>query len=277
MTQAGFDLDAYLDRIGLSDRPPINDDGLETLHRAHAYAVPFENLSILLGDGVSVDDADIYDKIVRQRRGGYCFEVNNLFAQALRALGFQGITPVLARTHILEQPTGLTHRLTLLEIAGRHWIADVGFGAEGPRAPIPFEMDRVNHQDGLSYRLQSRPPWGTMLSVKSKPDENWQDLYSFTLEKTVPADFAVGNHFTSTHPSSFFTWMKIVTLPAPWGRTTLTDERLTIEKDGHVEKTEIAAGPDYIAALKHHFGIELNKPYESLKPYNPRPPKDQTS
>ena len=83
-----FDLAAYLARIRLGARPTLDHYGLAAMQRAHRLAIPFENLDIRLGRGVAIDSDAVFAKLVTAKRGGYCFEQNRLFADALDALGF---------------------------------------------------------------------------------------------------------------------------------------------------------------------------------------------
>ena len=263
-----FDLPAYLDRIGLDSAIPPTPEGLEAVHRAQVYTIPFENLSILLGDRISLQPEELFEKLVRRRRGGYCFELNSLFFHALKALGFDGVRPVLARVHLGGELTGRTHLLSLVTVGDRQWIVDVGFGSTGLRAPIPFQTGTSFMQDGQVFRLVEAPPYGFML--QSVTAGSWEDQYSFDLETVVPADVEIGNHFTATHPSSFFRSADIVTIPAPWGRTTLFQHRLIVTRDGETVETQVAPGPEFMTALETYFGIVLDAPYEALKPLGPR-------
>src|SRR5262249_26883142 len=128
-----FDLDAYLARIGYAGPRAPTAEGLHDVHAAHALAIPFENLDILLGRGVSLDPARLAAKLVDARRGGYCFEHNSLIAAALRELGF--IVEILgARVRMGPPRPNLpprTHCLLRVTIDGAPWLADVGFGGDG--------------------------------------------------------------------------------------------------------------------------------------------------
>src|SRR5262249_47875451 len=149
---------------------------------------------------------------------GYCFELNGLFLMASHAFGFEA-RPLLARVHLRGEPTARTHELILVTIHGREWIADVGFGGPGLRAPIPFELNHPTTQDGLTFQLVDAGLYGIML--QSQKGNQWLDLYSFDLGHVFPADIALGNHFTSTHPSSLFTFARVAALPRPNGRVAL--------------------------------------------------------
>jgi len=123
-----FDLDAYFERIRLAERPACTLEGLATVQRAHRLAIPFENLDVILGRGIAIDSASVFAKLVTARRGGYCFEQNRLFEDALLALGFN-VRPLLARVWLGGEgpPPGKTHTLGLVTIDGQEWIADAGF------------------------------------------------------------------------------------------------------------------------------------------------------
>lgn len=258
-----FNLDPYLKRLNYSGSVQPTEDGLEALHRAQAYTIPFENFDILLGRGITLEPAMLYDKLVHRARGGYCFELNGLFLMALQAIGFEA-RALLARVHLTGTMTGRGHQLILVTLQGREWIADVGFGGSGIRAPIPFELNHTTTQDGQTFRLVKAEPYGIML--QSLTDAQWQNLYSFDLGHVFPADIAYGNHFTSTHPSSFFTFARVAALPRPNGRIALFNSTLRrVTPDGE-QVQELEEGRAYLDALKTYFGIELDAPYEALRP-----------
>ena len=263
MISSAFSPDAYLERLSLAEAPQPTEDGLEAVHRAQAYAIPFENFDILLGRGISLEPAALFDKLVRRRRGGYCFELNSLLLLALQAFGFD-VRPLLARVHLTGAPSGRSHMLLLVRLKRRRWIADVGFGGPGLRAPIPFEISRRRRQDGQSFRLIESKPFGTML--QRREDDHWQDLYSFDLAPALPIDLEVGNHFTATHPSSFFTFSRVAALPMREGRIALLDRSLQITGPALRTEIEIDEGPAYLAALRTHFGIDLGVPYQAIRP-----------
>jgi N-hydroxyarylamine O-acetyltransferase len=263
MTATAFRSDDYLQRLRLSETPRPTEQGLEALHRGQAYAIPFENFDILLGRGISLDPQALVDKLVNNRRGGYCFELNSLLLMALEAFGFKA-RPLLARVHTPDGLTGRGHMLLEVTVKRRRWLADVGFGGPGLRSPIPLEIGRRARQDGKSFRLVESKPLGTTL--QRREDDRWQDLYSFDRGHVVPADLAYGNHYTSTHPGSFFTFTRVAALPLPAGRITLQNRSLRVTGTNLRTEIEIDEGAPYLEALRKHFGIDLGVPYEALKP-----------
>ena len=199
-----FDTTAYLSRLGIDAPIEPNEAGLNALHRAQAYTIPFENLDILLGRGVDLQSQALFDKLVTRQRGGYCFELNEFFLNALQTFGFDA-RRILARIHLMDEPTARTHEAILVRVDGREWLADVGGGAKSLRAPIPFVLQTPMEQDGISYRLVEAKPFGTMLQIQE--GGQWQDICSFDLDEHVShADVEMGNYFTSRGLTSSGIW-----------------------------------------------------------------------
>jgi N-hydroxyarylamine O-acetyltransferase len=261
MNRQKFDRDAYLQRLNYAGEIGPKEDQLESLHRAQLYTIPFENFDILLGRDINLEPGALFHKLVHKKRGGYCFELNGLFLMALKAFGFDA-RALLARVHVTGTPSGRGHQISLVTLQGRQWIADVGFGGDTPRAPIPLELNQPTIHDGQKIRLVDTDNFDTMLQTLK--DDQWQDLYSFDFGHVVPVDIDYGNHFTSTHPSSFFTFAKVAALPVHDGVITLFNNTLKILTADKEQVRELPEGQLYIDALKDHFGIELDAPYEVL-------------
>jgi N-hydroxyarylamine O-acetyltransferase len=258
-----FDIDAYLQRVGLSGPPRTDAAGLRSLHDSQFAHIPFENFDIQLGRGIDLSPAHLFEKLVTRPRGGYCFELNGLMLMALRALGFEA-RALLARVHLEASPSGRTHQLNLVQLGGRPWIIDVGFGAGGLRCPMPLETGRVDEGPGCAFRFESREPWGYMMQTRE--NDLWKDSYSFDLSHVVAADIKVGNHYTSTAPASHFVFSRVASLPRPDGRISLRDFTLTEIVDGAKTTRTIDAGRDYLELLARLFGVVLDAEYEDLRP-----------
>ena len=250
-------------RIKLKENIRVTEDGLEALHRAMVYNVPFENLDIWLGRGMDVSPAGIYERVVDETRGGYCFVLNGLFHQALQHYGFES-RPLLARVHN-EEPTGRTHQLTLVTLNNRQWIADVGFGARSLRCPMPFETGEVGQQDYQERRIIESETWGYLM--QDREGDEWTTMYSFDLETVCYGDIVTGNHYTSTSLEVPFTRSRIVSLLCPEGRTAFLDNRLTTIRNGESIQTEVRP-EDYLSILEETFGLRLGVSYSQLT----RPP-----
>ncbi len=257
-----FDTDTYLARVGLSAAPQTSEDGLRQLHNAQFFSIPFENLDIQLGRGINLAAAHLVRKLVGQARGGYCFELNGLMLMALREFGFKA-RPLLARVHLQTPPSGRTHQVNCVEMGDRLWLVDVGFGAGGPRRPLPLQQGCAGEGPGWAYRLERREPWGWLL--QTLVDGQWRDSYSFDLGHVTAEDIAVSNHYTSTAPGIEFTQARVASAPRPRGRVSLFNFTLTEIQDGQKSSREIAPGQDYLDVLSNEFGIELGVPYADLR------------
>lgn len=251
-----FNKAAYLSRIGIDETVPADVAGLVSLHMAQAYSIPFENLDIILGRGIDISLEAVFEKLIDRRRGGYCFELNGLFIQALKAFGFE-VRPLLARVHISGEPTGRTHKVCLVSFGEQQWLADVGFGANGLRAPMPLSLGFKSEQDGQIFKIVADDAFGMMMQCQSP--KGWLDLYSFDLSHVCSADVEMGNHYTSTHENSVFTSMPIVTKPTAQGRVTLRQDNLRIVGGKTVVDKTITKLRDYHAALTDHFDLEFTK------------------
>ncbi len=252
----------YRERIGLTENIAVSETSFEAVHRAQVFTMPFENLDIHLGRGINVSPEAIYDKTVTQIRGGYCFELNGIFLQALTHYGFDA-RALLARVHITGTPGGRTHQISLVSLNGRQWIADVGFGFASLHQPMPFELDQISNQDGQEYRLIQVEPWGTMMQLKMKGE--WQNLYSFDLEHVCQGDIETANHYTSTSPDTHFTKIRVASLVNPTGRVSLSDQTLTRVDGDQSTQEEMPTGAAYIAAIETNFGIRLGAKPEDFR------------
>ncbi|GAA3746089.1 N-hydroxyarylamine O-acetyltransferase [Spinactinospora alkalitolerans] len=251
-----LDLDAYLARIGHAGSLAPTPETLRALHRAHVAAIPFENLDIALGRPVAVDLESIQDKLVRRPRGGYCYEQNLLLAAVLERLGYS-VTGLAARIRMGSdrlRPT--THALLMAEARDGAWLADVGFGGEGLLEPIALSDGGEARQGDWRFRLDRTAAEEWVL--RSLHADGWFDLHAFTLAPWYSVDYAVVNHYTSTHPRSPFVGRIAVQRTGADARHTLTGTELTTaHPDGRSESRNLAAEalPE---TLRDVFGISLD-------------------
>ena len=259
-----FALDAYLARVAMPARPTLDAAGLGRLQRAHRLAIPFENLDVMLGRGIAIDSDTVFTKLVTAKRGGYCFEQNRLFLDALAALGFAA-RPLLARVWLgaTETPP-LTHTFALVTIDGQDWIADAGFG--GSYAPVMPLADgaEADAPDGARFRLtQGVDGWmlwrdGDVATTDGRgTGQGWQPQYGFTPAPVFAADLAVSNHWTATAPESRFRRHCIVSLVLPHGFASLTDRAYRRRAGRETSAGEITDPRVYRMRLGLLFGIAL--------------------
>lgn len=249
-----FPVDDFLKRLGLSGAPSADENGLLQLHRAHCLSIPFENLDPFLARPVPLDLPSLCGKVLEKRRGGYCFELNSLFLAALEAFGFRA-RPVLGRV-FMGRPKGgpRTHQASLVEIKGRTWLADVGFGGPGLVEPIPFEAGFEGEQGGRKIRLRHDSEWG--MRLEDELEGSWRTLYALPEEKVIPVDMIAGNHYCATHPDSIFRNNLFCALPTEEGRITVWDRSLMMHSSRGKEE-KILKGPE---ELKHLFRDLLQLP-----------------
>jgi len=259
-----FDLQAYFERIRLADLPACDLDGLAAVQRAHRLAIPFENLDIRLGRGVRVDSDSVFAKLVTAKRGGYCFEQNRLFADALTALGFT-LRPLLARVWLGATGTpGLTHMVLLVTIDGQDWIVDAGFGGSySPPMPL-IDGAETSAPDGALFKLVTdHRGWVLLRAGNSAATDGrgtgagWVEQYSFTLAEVAPIDLVMANHWTSTAPNTRFVDLIVVSICLPRGFASLTDRAYRRHAGGEDNEGEITDPRIYRMRLSMMFGIDL--------------------
>ncbi len=248
----GLDLEAYLQRIGYSGGLEPTVETLTALHRAHVLSIPFENLDILLGRPIRLDLASLQAKLVRDRRGGYCFEQNALFAAVLEHLGF-AVTGLAARVSMGEErTTPRTHMILAVDIAGTRWLADVGFGGDTLLDPIPFDDDGPVQQGAWAFRLADDGDVRVLWGLRA---DGWLDLYSFTQEPQLPVDYEVANHYTSTWPRSPFVTKIIAQRSGLDERWMLIDDELRVERPDGTERWTVASDAERLSTLDERFGL----------------------
>lgn len=251
-----IDTAAYLQRIHYGGSLEPTSSTLQTLHAAHMLSVPFENLNIHQGCPILLDETSLFEKIVVQRRGGFCYELNGLFAAFLRALGFE-VTLLSASVARASGGFGpeFDHLTLLVGIPGHSetYLADVGFG-DSFLLPLSFVEGLEQTQNPGSYRLlQADNHWD--MQQRNEQGE-WEAQYRFTLQPRELADFTNMCHFHQTSPESGFTQGRVCTLATPGGRITVSDTKLIITAGK--EKTERAmAEGEFQQALQEYFGIVL--------------------
>jgi N-hydroxyarylamine O-acetyltransferase len=247
-----MDVAAYLDRIGYYGPLTPNAEVLRKLHRAHMFTVPFENLDIHIGREIVCDEERFIRKIVGERRGGFCYELNGAFAALLRTLGFQ-VTLLSARVPHADGSDGPEFdHLALRVDLDEPWLADVGFG-ESFLEPLRLQSGLEQEQIGRVYRLNSD---GGTLDCELKTEGGWKKQYSFTLQPRQLSDFADMCHYQQTSPESSFTRKRVCSRATPEGRITLSDGRLIETRNG-VRQERVLSDDEWRGCLRDLFGVFL--------------------
>ncbi|MBT2542521.1 arylamine N-acetyltransferase [Streptomyces sp. ISL-44] len=263
-----LDLDAYLARIGIvrevgteigrESAGELRPD-LETLyavHRAHTGAITFESLDVLLGRPVELDVKALEDKLVHDRRGGYCYEQNSLLAAALERIGFE-VSGRGARNRTRgDALTPVTHAVLVVTVEGQPWLCDAGFGYQGPREPVPLGNSGAEVRQGAwTYRVREEADGVLVLCFLR--GGTWRDLYTFSPQRYHPVDYVLLNHYSSTHPRSAFIGRVIVQHPGDDVRRTLVGrELIRLRPDGREERQTV--GPEaLLGVIDREFGLRL--------------------
>jgi N-hydroxyarylamine O-acetyltransferase len=214
----------YCTRIACNG--PLNADlaTLQQLHACHPQAIPFENLDAWLGLPVSLEPDRIFDKLVIQRRGGYCFEHNLLFRRVLQTLGFsvQGLAARVRWQLPANSALPRTHMLLLVSIAGERYVADAGFGGLTMTSALALDSTGIQHSPHEPFRITRE---AQEYVIHAELGDRWLPLYGFSLEPQTDADYLMANWFVSTHPQSRFVQQLIAARVDQDGRHALLNRR----------------------------------------------------
>jgi N-hydroxyarylamine O-acetyltransferase len=251
-----LDIEPYLRRISYSGslRPTL--DVLRRLHRQHLLSVPFENLDIHLGRRITLDQRLFYKKIVRDRRGGYCYELNGCFASLLRKLGFKVsmLSARVAGNHGRFSPE-FDHMTLLVHLKDR-WLADVGFG-DSFIQPKKIDDGGIQQDNGHIYKVAGKNR-RRILSRRTETD-SWKRQYAFSLRSRRLSDFAARNYYQQTSPRSHFTQGRLINQLTKSGRVTLTDNKLILKR-GEKRITRYVTSPEeFDRLLAKHFHLRFRK------------------
>lgn len=249
-------ISAYLNRIQYQGPILPSLDLLKKLQRQHLFHIPFENLDIHLGVRIELDNDLIYQKIVTNRRGGFCFELNGLYYELLTSLGF---TVKQVSAIVMDDDRNWTpqydHMSLVVSIEGEEYLSDVGFGRFSSW-PIKLERGLVLEDQEGKFRVEAGPAEHLLISKWN--DEQWQPEFAFDPKAVNFQDFASRCAYHQDDPSSHFRKQRIITKPSEQGRMTLTDKAFKITRAGQTfHEVAILNEADFEAKLSEHFGVKL--------------------
>jgi N-hydroxyarylamine O-acetyltransferase len=252
-----LDIEAYFKRINYSQKPTATLETLADLHRLHTQAIPFENISPFLGEEVSLDPLMVFNKLVLDKRGGYCFEQNALFSEVLTILGFQlkGLAARVVWNRSDAAPSARSHRLLLVTIDDRDFIADVGFGGITLTSPLEFKTDREQKTTHEDFRMRIERDF-FILEVKILNE--WKPLYTFDLQEQFTVDYEISNFYVSQCSTSIFTKNLLAARPFETGRYALRNNTFTTHYlNGTSESRKLKAANEIKEVLTEKFLIKL--------------------
>ncbi|MGZ3275814.1 MAG: arylamine N-acetyltransferase family protein [Caulobacteraceae bacterium] len=268
MPFSDIDLPAYFDRIGYGGSPEPTLEVLREVHRLHVAAIPFENLSPLLGDEVPLDLQALQAKLVRGGRGGYCFEHNTLLWAALQAMGFdaRGLA-ARVRWGMPEDapPRPRSHMALLVSLPEGPFVADVGFGGMTMSAPLALQAGAVQQTPHEPFRLTRAGE--DAYDLQAEVGDGWRTLYRFDLAPQLPVDYEPLNWSAATHPASPFPSHLMAARAEPHRRLALFDARFTVrERDRPPVERTLGSLGELGAVLSQDFGVTLPPDFERVGP-----------
>lgn len=252
----------YLKRLGLSGDLKPDLRTLDRLILAQLQNVPFENLDVFdAGTEISLEIPQLFDKIVRRRRGGYCFELNALFMALLKELGFE-CYPVMVR--VVWMSTGympITHRADIVTIDKVRYFVDVGFGGPAPNRALV--LDELQPQACGNQRFVfDRAPDGDYVIYRVTENEREQ-LLKFDDRPCENVDFLGPNEYLSHNRDSGFKKTRMLNIGTPDGSVALTNNVLRVHRGGAVEECVLDSAQDLKNAVQTHFGIAVDFPLKT--------------
>lgn len=255
-----IDLDAYFKRIGYEGARRPTLDTLAAIQLRHTETIAFENLNPLMGWPVRLDVESLQQKLVRDGRGGYCFEQNLLLKHTLDALGFH-VTGLATRV-LWNMPEGTvpprSHMLLLVDLDGERYIVDVGFGGVTLTGPLRLETDIEQTTPHEPFRLVKTQEEFEGFIEQVKIDGRWVSLYRFSLAEQLLPDYEMANWYISTHPDSRFVTGLLAARPTPDRRYGLRNNQLTVHhRAGGKDRRVITSVADMRETLEGEFRIVL--------------------
>jgi N-hydroxyarylamine O-acetyltransferase len=253
-----FDLDAYLRRIGYTGARAPTLETLRAVHFRHTETLPFENLDPFLRRPVHLDAESLQRKMVRDGRGGYCYEQNLLLMHALNALGFgaKGLAArVLWNAAVINYTPPRTHMLLLLDVDGKPHIVDAGFGVMTLTGPLRLEADVEQPTPHEPYRLKRA---GEEYLLEAKMRDAWKPLYRFSLQEQPLPDIEIYSWYVSNHPESrFVTGLMAARAAADCRYTLLNNEFAAHRLKGASERRVLASAAELRDALTGPLRVKL--------------------
>ncbi len=250
-----MDIRDYLDRINYRGSLVPSAETLRDLQVAHLLTVPFENLSIHAKEPIILEDEALFTKIVAQRRGGFCYELNGLFTALLRGLGFNVV--MLSAGVINDRSEfgpDFDHMALMVQLDDR-WLVDVGFG-DSFLKPLLLDERGEQVQGNRAYKIV--PDDSHLKLLRRDGEHEWKPQYCFTLQPHEYSDYVEMCQFHQTSSESHFTRKRICSRATSDGRVTLSEMRfITTSQSGEVNERLLGSQDEYTACLKQHFGIVM--------------------
>ncbi len=252
-----MEIEKYLERIGYKGNTEPALGLLNALQKKHLLNIPFENLDIHYKIPIELNLANIFEKVVIKRRGGFCYELNGIFHELLNSMGFN-VKMISARVFDQNQQIfspEFDHLAIIVKIDSIDYLADVGFG-EFAFSPLKIELNTIHNDERGSFRIERHDD--LYYKVAKRAGENWVPEYMFSLKKRGLDEFKDMCHYNQTSPLSHFTQNKFCSLAAEKGRITVTANKIKITEGDSVTELQLDSEEELLVALEKYFHIRLN-------------------
>lgn len=263
-------LSTYFKRIKFGDSVSPNLECLQKLQFHHLKQIPFENFNPFLRIPVKLDLASIAQKMIHQKKGGYCYEQNILFIHILKQIGFdvRGITGRVILGQPMSHIAPRTHMMTLVKIKGVAYLCDTGFGGQVLTSPIKLYDQNPQNTTHETYKIER---FKNDFILQAFVQNEWKNLIKFDLQHQYIVDYQVGNWYTSTHPDSIFTKELIMSRIDERQRLLIHNQDFTIHHlNGKSDKRKISDVEELLKILQDYFDFIppkipfLRKKYKKL-------------
>ncbi len=252
-----MNVENILERIEYTGPREPTLEVLTALQHAYLYTVPFENLDIHSQVKIKLDTQKFYEKIVKNNRGGFCYESNALFSYLLNALGFNvSILAAKMTVRNINSP-GYSHMALKVKL-DQDYLVDVGNG-QSVRDPMPIPGDVISRAEGIRYKVGEYSDNEYALFYRTE-ETDWLPRFVFSTDARRLEEFAIMCHYHQTSPDSVFTKQRLVTLATPDGRLTLTDDCLTVTKNDNEITEPVESKVQMEELLQKHFKLTVQLP-----------------
>ena len=249
-------INLYLKKMNYKDEVKIDYNTLSKLQIAHLTNIPYENIDVLNKKSLSLDAQDLFNKMILNKRGGYCFELNGLYSNLLKSLGFK-VTNLAGRFIYQDGKTRMRlHRILKVDIDNKSYISDVGVLSELPRKSLELEIGKIQNDGKCDYKFELDKNKEYILYQK-KPNKDWKQIYSFSLEPQLDIDYVLPSFYCETHLNSPFINSMKVAIYTDEEHIRLFDGELIFYKEGKVRRLEKICDKELDNVLKKYFGIVL--------------------
>lgn len=243
----------FLQRIGLEEELPVNAVTLEKLIKSSLIHIPFENLDAIEKNiAPSLEIEDIYQKVVEEQRGGWCFELNKLLLEVLKGMGY-ACYPIAVRIVWMRPAlTAATHRATIVELDQKLYYVDIGYGGPGPKGLVALE-EGIQEIGGVKFRVATLG--NNIWQIEREYEDDFSRMLYFELKEAVEIDFNLPNFYCAKNENVIFSSRIVCNLMTEDGNIGLNDRVLTIKKGNETVTKEFQTKEEVFAGLKEYFGL----------------------